>query len=81
MKMKKGDVITSMQEGKQLIIRFNKTLPVDNVNVMAAKAKVISELSRDEPAEMTSQYIQYLRHVFQVKINHDLLDSLQPQGS
>ena len=70
-----------MQEGKQLIIRFNKTLPVDNVNVMAAKAKVISELSRDEPAEMTSQYIQYLRHVFQVKINHDLLDSLQPQGS
>jgi peptidyl-prolyl cis-trans isomerase D len=78
-KMKKGEVVAMPLPDRQLILRLTDLVDADPAG-NAAWSRVAGELQGQMPNELTDQYIKYLRVIFPVEIDRNLLDSLRQQG-
>jgi peptidyl-prolyl cis-trans isomerase D len=77
-RMKKGDVITSVQPGQQFILRLAETID-ELEHDESGHGKVLGDLSEHIPTELVEEYIQHLRATYPIEINREVLESVMPQ--
>ncbi len=80
LKMKKGEVIVAPLPGKQMVLRLIDVIAATPQEIEAARPKIAAELADRMPGELLDAYLRYLRVVYPVKINHDVLESIARQG-
>jgi peptidyl-prolyl cis-trans isomerase D len=78
--MKKGDVITSSQPDRQLILRLAEIVNPDNTPGNANQARVGGEARRQLPIDLSLELVNYLRQVYPVWVDQEALDTLRQQG-
>ncbi|MDD2326071.1 MAG: peptidyl-prolyl cis-trans isomerase [Alphaproteobacteria bacterium] len=78
--MKKGDVTTASNEGKQYILRLSDIVPVDPAKPEASRRKVLDDIEEKMPRDLIEAYSNYLHTVFPFTTNQSLFDSLKNRG-
>lgn len=79
--MKKGDVITLPGPARQYIIRLADIAQVDPKKPEPSRLKVVDDLKRILPLELIAHYSKYVKEIFPVKIDSELLKSLRDRGA
>jgi peptidyl-prolyl cis-trans isomerase D len=80
MKMKKDDVTTSALPDRQLVLRLADIVDIDAAAAKAERAKLGDEIDRQLSDELSDEYLRYLKTIYPVTIDRDVLDTLQQQG-
>ncbi|MGE0109518.1 MAG: SurA N-terminal domain-containing protein [Bdellovibrionales bacterium] len=79
--MKKGDVITLSGPGRQYIIRLADIVPVDPNKPEPSRLKVVDDLKQVMPLEILNHYSRYVKKIFPVHIDSELLKELRNRSS
>ena len=79
--MKKGDVITLSGPGRQYIIRLADIVPVDPNKPEPSRLKVVDDLKHVMPLEILNHYSRYVKKIFPVHIDSELLKELRNRSS
>lgn len=81
--IKKGDAKVVSEKDRQLVVRLNRVVDVQDSDsgVALAKNKVTRAMREDVPNEIGQQYTSYLRtSVFPVRVNRGAIESAEQRG-
>jgi peptidyl-prolyl cis-trans isomerase D len=75
--MQKDDVVALSGPGRQYIIKLADIVPVNPKKPEPSRLKVVDDLKRALPLDLVDYYIGYVKQIFPVKINSELIDTLR----
>jgi len=79
LKLKKGDTTSAAADGKEIVVRVASITDADMTKDDPRKNMIASQIKQHIGDEILDQYTDYLRQVFPVTVNNEVLDSVRQQ--